>query len=170
MQWRLALEDGYVPCLRKGHSYTARCCNPIFHSMHFCWTSSFWNIRGTCNLLAIIAITFLFSLARGAVCPQVARALKLHTHSRFARLVVPAPPRLIYMRAGIQPIFIFKCDIFSNCCPRSQSSLCMHFLIRSVRFFDSMCVFIRPVRLFDSISQIFRSRIHRIVMLITQFR
>ena len=38
---------------------------------------------------------------------QVARALKLHTHSRFAQLVVPAPPRLIYMCAGIQPIYLF---------------------------------------------------------------
>ena len=81
-------------------------------------------------MLAIIAITFLFSLARGAVCPQVARALKLHTHSRFARLVVPAPPRLIYMRAGIQPIFIFKCDIFFELLP-TFAELVVH------AFFDS---------------------------------
>jgi hypothetical protein len=117
MQWRLALEDGHPLATQHVAAIQSFIPRIFFEQCHFEISEG----RPICSQL--LQYHFYFSLARGAVCPQVARALKLHTHSRFARLVAPAPPRLIYMRAGIQPIFIFKWDIFSNCCPRSQSSL-----------------------------------------------
>ena len=89
--------------------------------------------RAICSQL-IITITFLFSFACGAVCPQVARALKLHTHSRFARLVVPAPPRLIYMRAGIQPIFVFCVEHFFRTAAHVRRARCICIFACAPRF------------------------------------